>query len=90
MAAAVKAEAATLDELIASHGPLDTGSVTALVRRRGELRLAKEYDRSDAAMRRLEAARIVVCDHADGTTTWQRVDGEEGSSECQRTDVVSS
>ena len=77
-AAAAEADAAALDELVESRGPLDSATVTALVRRRGEWRAAKEFDRSDAAMRRLESARVVVCDHADGTTTWHRADaGEE-------------
>ena len=76
IAAAVKADAATLDELVDSRGPLDSATVTALVRRRGELRAAKEFDRSDAVMRRLEAAHVLVCDHADGTTTWQRAEDE--------------
>ena len=76
VAAAVKADAAAIDELIESNGPLDSASVTALVRHRGEWRSAKEFDRSDAAARRLEAARVVVHDHTDGTTTWHRADSE--------------
>ena len=77
VAAAVKADAAALDDLIETCGPLDNATAMALVRRRGELRSAKEFDRSDAVMRRLDAAGVVVHDHADGTTTWQRAGGEE-------------
>lgn len=77
VAAAVEAHASALDELVESCDPLDTAMIIALVRRRGELRLSKKFERSDAVMRRLESSCVTVHDHLDGTTTWQRAKKEE-------------